>query len=120
MPPMTLYDWDAIEDEQLNPHLRRKAIHTGGLTIARMSLQKHAVVPEHSHIHEQVTMVERGAPKFFIAGREQVVRGGETLAIAPKEPHAVEALEDTVVLDVFTPAREDWITGNDAYLRGAK
>jgi hypothetical protein len=29
----------------------------------------------------------------------------------------VEALEDTVVLDIFTPAREDWIRGDDAYLR---
>jgi quercetin dioxygenase-like cupin family protein len=39
------------------------------------------------------------------------------LAIPPHAPHEVEALEDTVVLDIFTPAREDWIRGDDAYLR---
>jgi quercetin dioxygenase-like cupin family protein len=33
-------------------------------------------------------------------------------------PHGVEALEDSVVVDVFSPAREDWIRGDDAYLRG--
>jgi quercetin dioxygenase-like cupin family protein len=33
-------------------------------------------------------------------------------------PHRVEALEDSVVFDVFAPRREDWIRGDDAYLRG--
>jgi hypothetical protein len=29
----------------------------------------------------------------------------------------VEALEDTIVIDVFAPVREDWVRGDDAYLR---
>jgi hypothetical protein len=33
-------------------------------------------------------------------------------------PHRVDALEDAVVLDVFAPRREDWLRGDDAYLRG--
>jgi quercetin dioxygenase-like cupin family protein len=32
-------------------------------------------------------------------------------------PHEVEALEDSVLLDVFSPVREDWLRGEDAYLR---
>ena len=117
MAPMGLHNWDAIEEEQINPRFRRKVIHTQNMTIARIQLQKHAVVPEHSHVHEQVTMVERGALKFLLDGDEQIVRGGEALAIAPHVKHSVEALEDSQVMDVFSPARDDWRAGNDQYLR---
>src|SRR5438477_1915195 len=114
---MKLYDWNQLEAEQLNPRMRRKAIHTQNMTIARLEIQKSAVVPEHHHVNEQVATVERGALKFFIDGREQIVRAGESLAIPPHMPHAVEALEDTVVVDIFSPGREDWLRGDDAYLR---
>jgi quercetin dioxygenase-like cupin family protein len=48
---------------------------------------------------------------------DQVVGAGESLVIPPNVPHGVVALEDTLVTDVFTPRREDWIAGDDAYLR---
>jgi quercetin dioxygenase-like cupin family protein len=114
---MTLYNWNLLEDEPLNPRISRKAIHGGALSVARLHLLESAVVPEHSHAHEQLSMVESGALKFHIGGAEQIVRAGEALLILPHEPHAVEALEETFVTDVFSPAREDWIRGDDAYLR---
>ncbi|HEY2018447.1 MAG TPA: cupin domain-containing protein, partial [Bryobacteraceae bacterium] len=95
----------------------RRAIHGANLTIARLEIKKDAVVPEHSHVNEQISMVERGALKFFIDGGEQIVSAGEVLVIPPHAPHGVVALEDTVVVDVFAPSREDWIRGDDAYLR---
>jgi quercetin dioxygenase-like cupin family protein len=114
---MELHDWNRLEREQMNAYIARKVIHCSHMTIARLELQKDAVVPEHSHLNEQVTMVESGALKFFIEGRVQIVRAGEVLTIPPHAPHAVEVLEDSVALDVFSPPREDWIRGDDAYLR---
>ena len=114
---MVLNDWNTLEREQMNAHITRKVIHTAHMTIARLELQKDAVVPEHSHVNEQVTMVERGALKFFIEGREQIVRAGGILTIPPHAPHGVEVLEDSVAVDVFSPPREDWKRGDDAYLR---
>jgi unsaturated pyranuronate lyase len=114
---MALYNWQTIEEEQLNPRLSRRVIHTPRITIARLLIQKDAVVPEHSHEHEQVTMVERGALKFILDGREHTVGAGQALTIPPLSRHSVEALEDSVVIDVFSPCREDWIRGDDAYLR---
>jgi quercetin dioxygenase-like cupin family protein len=105
---MTHYDWNQLAPEQLNPQITRKAIHSGSMTVARLELQKDAVVPEHSHHNEQISMVEKGALKFAIEGRQQVVRGGESLVIPPHVPHAVIALEDTVVMDIFSPSRDDW------------
>jgi len=114
---MELYNWEQLPGEQMNPLIVRKVIHTGQMTIARLNIRKDAVVPEHSHINEQVANVERGSLLFHVGGEDQVVGAGESLVIPPNVPHAVVALEDTVVTDVFTPRREDWIAGDDAYLR---
>jgi len=114
---MQLYDWNRLPAEQLNPLITRRMIHSGQMTIARLELQKDAAVPEHSHVNEQVCTVERGALDFAIDGHHQVVRAGESLVIPPDVPHAVVALEESVAMDIFTPRREDWISGDDAYLR---
>jgi quercetin dioxygenase-like cupin family protein len=114
---MHLYQWKAVASEPLNPHLSRQVIHVQNMTIARMDLRKGGVVPEHSHVNEQVCMVEHGALRFVLEGREQVVRAGECLAIPPNVPHRVDVLEDSVAVDLFSPPRQDWIDGDDAYLR---
>ena len=60
-----------------------------------------------------------GALKFALEGREVVVRAGEVLCIPPHLPHEAWALEDTIDLDIFHPPRQDWIAGDDSYLRAA-
>ena len=114
---MQRHDWSQIETEQLNPKVKRRAIHTLNMTIARLEIEKTAVVPEHHHVHEQVATVERGSLKFFLEGREEILNAGQSITIPPNVPHSVEALEDTVVVDVFSPTREDWLRGDDGYLR---
>jgi quercetin dioxygenase-like cupin family protein len=56
--------------------------------------------------------------RFDVDGQEYVVSAGETIALPSNVPHDAEALEDSVVFDVFAPPREDWRRGEDAYLRG--
>lgn len=114
---MDLYDWNSMPAEQLNPLIVRRAVHTESMTIARLLISKDAVVPEHSHVNEQVATVERGSLRFLIEGKELILGAGQSLAIPSNVPHAVVALEDTVVVDIFSPRREDWIRGDDAYLR---
>ena len=75
-------------------------------------------MPMHHHENEQVTVVESGSLLFFFPDREQVVKAGDILPIPPNLPHKVEALEDSVATDLFSPVREDWVRGDDAYLRG--
>lgn len=115
---MRHYQWAEIPVEQLNPLVSRQAIHTERMTIARLILKKGVVVPTHSHENEQLSMIESGSLKFVLDGVEKVVSAGETLQIPPHVPHSAEALEDTEATDVFSPRREDWIRGEDAYLRG--
>jgi len=114
---MERYNWTAIPEEKMNPLLSRRVIHTEQMTIANLWLAKGAVVPMHNHLNQQVTMLKSGALEFEMEGKRFVLKAGDVLVIPPDVPHRVVALEDSTVTDLFTPAREDWIRGDDAYLR---
>ena len=90
--------WDDLEQERLNPRMTRRMISGERAMIAHVYLDRGAVVPMHSHENEQLTYVISGALRFWI-------------------PHKAVALEDTLDVDIFTPPRQDWIDGTDAYLR---
>jgi quercetin dioxygenase-like cupin family protein len=112
--------WSSVPIEDLNPLLQRHFVVGQNIMLARVLLKKGCIVPEHSHHNEQLTYILEGALKFWIDGKEIVVRAGEVLTIPPHMPHKAEALEYTVDLDVFTPPRADWINKTDKYLRGGK
>ena len=61
--------------------------------------------------------MEKGRLKFVLDGREVILEPGQSLHIPANLPHSAEALEDCVALDLFSPPREDWKRGDDAYLR---
>jgi len=114
---MDLYNWRNIPEEQLSPSLVRQTIHTPQMTIARLRLAKGAIVPVHHHVNEQITMLQSGVLRFVVGGEEVIVGAGDALRIPPHAPHSVETLEEAIAIDLFTPPREDWIRGDDAYLR---
>jgi len=117
---MERYNWTAIAEEKMNPLLSRRVIHTEQATIARLWLGKGAVVPLHNHVNQQVTMLQSGALEFEMGETSKdrfVLKPGDVLVIPPNMPHRVEALEESRATDLFTPAREDWIRGDDGYLR---
>jgi quercetin dioxygenase-like cupin family protein len=114
---MKLYNWNEVAEEELNPRIRRKMFHTATMTVSKLRLLRGVLVPTHSHINEQISSVEEGALRFVTPTGEVVVKAGESLCIPPNLPHSVESLEDCVVVDIFSPVREDWVRGDDAYLR---
>lgn len=114
---VTHYRWDDITPEQINPTISRQYITGDRVTVARFELKRGAVVPQHAHENEQVSYIISGALKFILEGRDIVVRGGEVLRIPPNVPHAAEAVEDTLAIDVFCPVRQDWIDKTDTYFQ---
>lgn len=110
--------FDRIPVEALNPLIDRQFVYGERTMLARLILRKGAIVPKHSHENEQITYILEGALRFTMGdGRVLTVSAGEVLVIPSHMPHSAEALEDTLDLDMFTPPREDWIAGTDAYLR---
>ena len=114
---MNYYRWDEVSYEQMNPLFGRRVVHCDRLTLARVYLKQGCRVPTHQHENEQVSNVIEGRLRFEIGGREQIVGAGELVRIPPNVPHSAEALDDTVCLDIFNPVREDWLRGEDQYLR---
>lgn len=113
------YRWSDVAPEQMNRLTTRQYVVGTNTMLARLVLKKDALVPLHSHIHEQISHVVEGALCFRLEGKDVTVRAGEILCIPPHVPHEVIALEDSVALDIFNPPRQDWIDGDDAYLRSS-
>lgn len=109
--------WADIPSEAIGPSIGRRFITGDRVTIARFELKKGGVVPKHVHANEQVSCVLSGALRFDLDGREVIVRAGEVIQIPGDVEHAVDVLEDAVVMDVFSPIRQDWIDGTDHYFR---
>jgi quercetin dioxygenase-like cupin family protein len=118
-PAVEVRRWEEEPVEQLGPSIGRQMLHTETMTVAVVRLATGAVVPRHSHANEQVANVLSGRLRFLVGERDEVtLSAGESIALPADVPHEVEALEDSVVIDVFSPVREDWVRGDDAYLRG--
>ena len=112
--------WDDVPREQLNELLARKVITGERIMLAHVYLDKGCVVPMHQHENEQLSYILEGELKFGIGSEDAepvIVKAGEVLVTPPNMPHKAEAVEDTLSLDVFSPPRQDWLTGNDDYLR---
>ncbi|HEV2341493.1 MAG TPA: cupin domain-containing protein [Candidatus Acidoferrales bacterium] len=115
MPEIT--SWEKIETEKLSDKISRQMIFGEKAMLARIVLKRGAIVPRHSHVNEQITWIVSGALKLIFDDGEKVLRNGQMLLIPANLPHAAEAMEDTVDIDIFAPPREDWIHKTDAYLR---
>jgi unsaturated pyranuronate lyase len=111
--------WSDIPSEQLTPTTTRRYLTGDRVTIAQFELKRGGVVARHSHENEQVSCVLSGLLKFTLNGQEVLVGAGEVLQIPSWLEHEVEVIEDTLVIDVFSPVRQDWIEKRDDYLRAS-
>jgi quercetin dioxygenase-like cupin family protein len=112
--------WDDVKTESLlGGTVRRRYVYGANSMVAQIWLSKGAQVAEHVHEAEQITQVFEGVLRliFRTTGETHDVRAGEVIVIPPNLPHAAVALEDTYESDTFSPRRDDWIEGKDAYLR---
>jgi len=118
---VTCYRWDDMPLERVSDMLERRLITGDRMMLAHVYLKKGCIVPKHSHENEQLTYITAGALHFKLGenqDQEVTVRAGEVLVIPPHVPHSAHALEDTIDIDIFSPPREDWLSGTDAYIRG--
>jgi quercetin dioxygenase-like cupin family protein len=114
------FRWEDMPREKVTDLLERRLITGERMMLAHVYLRKGCIVPAHSHENEQITYVLEGALRFWLGeeGQEEiVVHAGEVLTIPSKVRHKVEALEDTLDVDVFSPPRQDWLDKTDDYLK---
>lgn len=114
---MSLYSLSEIPEERVKDRLYRKLIVGKRLMLAQIILKKGCSVVSHKHKSEQITFVIEGLLEFTLPDGKVRVGKGQVLVIPSNLEHSAMALEDTLEFDIFSPIREDWLTGKDDYLR---
>lgn len=77
--------------------------------MSEFRLRKGSIVPLHSHPHEQTGYLVSGQVKFNTGSKEIVCHPGDSWCIPGNREHGAEALEDSVLVEVFSPVREDYL-----------
>ena len=85
-----------------------KYIHTSNTTVGYVSIKKGAVLPAHSHIHEQITQIISGELEMTIDGKTEILKPGMVVVIPSNVVHSAVAHSDCDVTDTFYPVREDY------------
>lgn len=90
------------------PGVRMHTTEAEKTTLSVVDLEPHAVIPEHSHPHEQIGYLVEGEFEFIIGGQSYHVTQGQIWRIPGGVPHKVVAGERPArAIDVFFPIRED-------------
>jgi quercetin dioxygenase-like cupin family protein len=113
---MKKYDWDKIKTDQITGLYSRKVAIGDNVTVARLEAQKGAATQAHSHQNEEIILVLKGKWRFFLPTGDVTLEANQMLRIPPGVEHGSEVLEDVVAIDVCSPARMDWLTGEDRSL----
>ena len=100
-----LKDIPAIE---MFPGFNGRFIHTESMTFAYWEVKAGSLVPEHSHIHEQVAHVLEGKFTLTVDGTPLYLEPGNVAVIPSSVKHSGIAVTDCKLLDVFCPVREDY------------
>jgi quercetin dioxygenase-like cupin family protein len=96
---------------QVEPGITRQVLgHDDQLMMVRITFRRGAAGALHEHPHRQVTYVESGRFEATVDGKTTVLSAGDCFFVAPHAVHGAVALEDGALIDVFAPAREDFIT----------
>ena len=95
---------------QLAEGISLTTVASGDKTLmGRFCLKKGAMIPLHSHPHEQTGMMLSGKLRFMVEGNEQVAEAGDCWCFKGDVEHSAEALEDAEIVEVFSPLREDYL-----------
>lgn len=112
LPAAILYRWSDLPADQPMAKIERRRVIGSAMMVSQVKLDKGFRVATHAHANEQITIMLSGALKFGIGAegsrerRELIVRAGEVLHLPSNVPHSAEALEDSLVLDLFSPPSE--------------
>jgi len=99
-----------MEKQQAGEGVIRKVLaYTDEVMCVENSFKKGAVGALHSHPHTQITYVVSGAFEFEIDGEKKVVRAGDTMLKKDGIVHGCVCVEEGVLLDIFSPMREDFV-----------
>jgi quercetin dioxygenase-like cupin family protein len=97
-----------IEAKVIVPGFSGKMVHGEKSTLAFFTIEKGSQMPEHHHVHEQITHILEGELAMIIGGEQFLMISGMVQVIPSGVPHSAFARTDCKVIDSFSPVREDY------------
>ncbi|HUX99510.1 MAG TPA: cupin domain-containing protein [Candidatus Deferrimicrobium sp.] len=110
MPEMDIINFKNIKPIQMLPGIfRHTLVHNENLMLVYFDLRKDADLPLHSHPHTQMGYIVKGTLDFHIYGTQYRLKAGDSYHAPSNVEHGAKVIEDCIIIDVFNPAREDYI-----------
>ncbi len=98
-----------VEPVEMMPGVLRRTLSYGQrLMVVQVTLDEGVVVPVHSHPNEQITYIIEGRLSMEVGGQTHVLGPGDSLLLPGGVGHGAIAMEPTLVVDTFSPPREDY------------
>lgn len=88
---------------------RKVLAYNEEMMMCEIHFKKGAVGDMHAHHHTQTTYILEGVFEFTIGEEKKVVSKGDSLLMPADIPHGTVALEEGVLLDIFSPMRQDFL-----------
>jgi len=105
---MPVFSLDDLDHSEELPGYLGTFLHSENMTIANWEVEAGSAFPEHSHPHEQISIVVEGTFELTMDGETDVLEPGRIAVIPADTPHSGEAVTDCEIIDVFSPVREDY------------
>ena len=103
-------NWTTVPVERPSEGIERQMVVGDNLMVCRFRFAPLLVTPEHSHTHEQMSIVLKGRVRFFVEGEERVASPGDVLHFPSGCWHGATMMDEEVeVIDIFSPVREDFL-----------
>lgn len=108
---------DQVPEEQVTPLISRRVVTGEKEMVVFWRMKAGARAAPHRHPHEQIFWVLSGRMEFRLGDQHRTCGPGDLGVIPPGVEHEAQFPEDTEVIDIFAPPREDFLAGGrPAYL----
>lgn len=101
-------DFSQIESREIIPGYFAKTLHGEQMTVVYWDAKAGSILPEHSHVNEQISNFIEGEFELIINGETKILQPGDLAIIKPHSIHSGKAITDCKIIDVFYPKREDY------------
>ncbi|MBI6529243.1 cupin domain-containing protein [Proteus vulgaris] len=99
-----------IETEDVEPGITRKILsRSPEMMIVKVFFDKDIQGKKHNHPHEQMVYILSGSFEYSIENQIKILHEGDSVYISSEKYHSCKSLSEGVLLDIFTPSRDDFL-----------
>ena len=105
---MAFTDLNTLDSHEIIKGFKGRFMHSDNMTASFWQVDKGAILPEHAHPEEQISIVTQGELALTVNGKTKIMTPGKVAVIPSNVVHSGKALTYCEVTDIFSPLREDY------------